>query len=141
MKVNEVYARAKTGDVTLADEIADKASPEQQAWLAKRVQGKIARSLLTQTLASHGVLGRGYADCTNEIYKPILGGKKSEVCAAKGLKKSVNLRETMTLEQIMATSMAELVATKQITKFNVTGNTRCAEECARAARNVAGLLQ
>ncbi len=47
----------------------------------------------------------------------------------------------MTLEQIMATSMAELVATKQIEKFNVTGNVRCAEECNRAARNVAGLLQ
>lgn len=29
MQVNEVYARAKAGDVTLADEIADKASPEQ----------------------------------------------------------------------------------------------------------------
>lgn len=32
MQVNEVYARVKSGDVTLADEIADKATPQQQDW-------------------------------------------------------------------------------------------------------------
>lgn len=143
MQVNEVYARAKSGDVTLADEIADKATPEQQAWLAKRLQGKIARSLLTSTLSAHGVHGRGFADCTNAIYEPILGGKKSDVCAANGLpyKKNISMRDLMTVDQLMATGMAELVAKKQIEKFNAQGNIRCADECNRAARKVASLLQ
>ncbi len=143
MQVNEVYARAKSGDVTLADEIADKATVEQQEWLAKRVQGKIARSKLTSTLSHHGVTGKGFADCTNEIYKPILGGKKSEVCAAKGIpnKKSTSMRDLMTADQLLATSMAELVARKQIEKFNVNGNDRCATECQRASERIAALLQ
>lgn len=143
MQVNQVYARAKSGDVTLADEIADKATAKQQEWLAKRLQGKIARSQLTATLSAHGVLGRGYADCTNAIYGQILGGKKSEVCAANGIpyKKNTSMRDLMTIEQVMATGMAELVAKKQIEKFDVRGNNLCAQECDRAARNVAGLLR
>lgn len=141
MQVNEVYARAKSGDITLADEIADKADPKQQEWLAKRLQGKVARSQLTHTLSQHGVIGRGYADCTNAIYRPLLGGTKREVCTVNGIDpKKSNLRDLMTIEQITATSMAELVAKKQIEKFNVRGNTYCASECDKAARSVAALL-
>jgi|GEM_PF-3239218 len=74
--------------------------------------GRIDRSAkahLTSTLAAHGVVGRGYADCTNEIYKPILGGKKSEVCAAKGLKKSTNLREVCLAAGITVVNRQERV--------------------------------
>lgn len=143
MQVNEVYARAKSGDVTLADEIADKATPKQQEWLLKRMQGKVARSRLTATLKDHGVTGQGYGRCTNAIYRPILGGTKREICIANGIenKKSTSLRDLMSIEQLTATAMAELVASKQIVKFNVQGNIRCEAECDRAARNVAGLLQ
>jgi hypothetical protein len=142
MQVNDVFMRAKTGDVTLADEIADKASPEDQAWLAKRVQGKVARSQLTSTLARHGVLGRGFADCTNAIYRPLLGGKKSEVCKANGIDpKKVSMRDMMTIEQLMATGMAELIAAKNIARFDAQGNEKCAHECARAAQKVAHILQ
>ena len=143
MQVNDVYMRAKAGDVTLADEIADKATPEQQAWLAKRIQGKVVRNQFTETLSRHGVTGKGFADCTNAIYRPILGGKKSEICRANGIpnKPGTNLRDLMTIDQLVATSMAELVSAKQIKKFNITGNTGCAIECDRAARNVASLMQ
>lgn len=143
MQVNEVYARAKSGDVTLADEIADKASPEQQAWLAKRMNSKIARSKLTTTLASHDVVGRGFGDCTNATYKGLFNGTKKEICAASGVeyKKGKSLRDLMSVEDLIATSMAEMVAAKQIDKFNVRGNAACADECERSARKVAGLLQ
>ncbi|HEY0843777.1 MAG TPA: KilA-N domain-containing protein, partial [Noviherbaspirillum sp.] len=143
MQVNEVYARARSGDVTLADEIADKATPEQQEWLAKRVQGKVIRNQLTTTLKEHGVQGQGYGRCTNTMYKHLLGGTKAEICAARGIenKPSVSLRDMMTIEQLTATAMAELVARKQIIKYDAHGNTRCEAECDRAARNVAALLQ
>ncbi|QTA85822.1 KilA-N domain-containing protein [Desulfonema magnum] len=79
MHVNEVYMRYRSGDVTLADEIADKASSEDQEWLAVRTIGKIARNQFTGTLKEHDVRGRGYADCTNAVYKPILGGSTKEL--------------------------------------------------------------
>jgi hypothetical protein len=143
MQVNETYARYKAGDVTLADEIADKATPEQQEWLAKRVQGKVARARFTATLAEHNVTGRGYGDCTNAIYKGVLGGSKREICLANGIdyKKSGSLRDKMNVEDLIATSMAELVAAKQIDKFNVRGNALCADECLRSACKVASLME
>ncbi|AUN95429.1 KilA-N domain-containing protein [Pseudazoarcus pumilus] len=137
VQVNEVYARFKSGDITLADEIADRATPEQQEWLAKRSAGKAARNQLTSTLAAHGVHGKGFADCTNAIYRPILGGKKSEICAKRGLPANTNLRDTMDLEQLTRTALAEIVARKRITRGNVRGNQRCAYECHSAAAAVA----
>lgn len=139
MQVNEVYIRFKSGDITLADEIADRATPEQQEWLVKRTTGKIARNQLTSTLAAHGVHGKGYADCTNAIYKPILGGKKSEICAARGLPRSTNLRDVMDVEQLTRTALAEIVAKKRITRYDVRGNAPCTSECSRAAEAVASI--
>lgn len=142
MQINDVYMRAKSGDVTLADEIADKATPEQQQWLAKRVQGKVIRHRFTSTLNDHGVTGKGFADCTNAIYRPILGGKKSEVCRANGIpyKPSISMRDAMSIDQLIATSMAEMVSAKKIEKFNIRGNANCALECDRAAQQVASLM-
>lgn len=140
MQVNEVYARVKSGDVTLAAEIADKAKPADAAWLAKRVQSTVARNMLTSTLAAHGVGGKGFADCTNAIYKNVLGGKKSEICAARGLRKSTNLRNVMSSEQLIATSMSELVASKRIDVVNARGNHACTITCDSAASSVMALL-
>lgn len=141
MQVNEVYARVKSGDVTLAAEIADKAKPADALWLAKRVQSTVARNQLTSTLAAHGVQGKGFADCTNAIYKNILGGKKSEVCAARGLRKSTNLRDVMSVEQLTMTAMSELVAQRRIDVKNQRGNKACADSCDHAAWSVAKLMQ
>lgn len=138
-QVNDTFLRAATGDVTLADEIADKATPEQQDWLAKRVAGKAVRGQFTATLAAHSVVGKGFADCTNAIYKPILGGKKSDICAKRGLPRTTNIRDVMDLEQLTRTALAEIVARKAIERFNVRGNDRCAMECGRAAGRVAAI--
>lgn len=139
MQVNEVYARVKAGDVSLAEEIADRASPADQERHARRMAGKVARSQLTSTLACHGVSGKGFADCTNAIYRPIIGGKKSEICARRGLPAKTNMRDVMDLEQLTRTALAEILAKKRIERFNVRGNTPCAHECETAARSVAAL--
>ncbi len=70
----------------------------------------------TATLAAHGVQGKGYADCTNAIYRPILGGKKSDICAARNLPRTTNMRDLMDLEQLTRTSLAD--ARKRIERFN-----------------------
>jgi len=41
MHINEIYMRYQAGDVTLADQIADKASPKAQKWLLKRIAEKV----------------------------------------------------------------------------------------------------
>ena len=139
MQVNEVYARFKSGDVTLADEIADKATPEQQEWLAKRTARKAARGQFTATLAAHGVIGKGYADCTNAIYRHTLGAKKSDICASRNLPRTTNMRDLMDLEQLTRTSLAEIVARKRIERVNARGNHACTYECDRAASSVAAI--
>lgn len=45
MHMSEVYMRYQAGDVTLADQIADKASPDAQEWLLKRIAQKVKRWL------------------------------------------------------------------------------------------------
>lgn len=140
MQVNEVYARVKSGDVTIAAEIAERAKPADAEWLARRTAGVVARNQLTATLSAHGVNGKGYADATNAIYRNVLGGKKSEICAQRGLSRRTNLRNVMDAEQLTATAMSELVARKRIERFNTRGNASCTSECDTAARSVMHLL-
>jgi hypothetical protein len=141
MQVNEVFARFKAGDVTLAADIAERASPEKAEWLARRTAGIVARKGLTSTLARHGVQGKGYADCTNAIYVNVLGAKKSQVVQQRGLPAGSNLRDHMDAEQLVATAMSEIVARKRIVRGDVHGNDRCAAECFGAARSVMQLVR
>ena len=132
MQVNEVYLRAKIGDVTLAEEIFDKASPIDQDKHVRRVAGKAARNQLTGTLAAHGVHGKGFADCTNAIYIPMLGAKASEVREQSGLKAGANVRDSMSIEELARTTLAEIIAKKNIEEKKMRGNDPCANECNRA---------
>lgn len=141
MQVNEVYARFKAADVTLAADIAERASPEKAEWLARRTAGIVARKSLTSTLARHGVQGKGYADCTNAIYVNVLGAKKSQVVQQRGLPAGANLRDHMDAEQLVATAMSEIVARKRIVRGDAQGNDRCAAECFGAARSVMQLIR
>lgn len=140
MHVNEAYMRFKTNDISMADEIADKTTPEQQLWLEKRLQGKASRRQFTDTLKDHGVTGIGYGRCTHAIQTPIMGGSKTHICKTRGLNKNANLRDQMSMEELVATSMAELVASKTITQSGVRGNNPCAQKCRWAAEKVASLL-
>lgn len=141
MQVNDVYARFKAGDVKLAADIAERASPEKAEWLARRTAGIVARKNLTATLASHGVHGKGYADCTNAIYVNVLGAKKSAVVEQRQLPPKANLRDHMDAEQLVATAMSEIVARKRIVRGDVQGNERCASECFGAALSVTQLMR
>lgn len=141
MQVNEVYARYKTGDVTLAADIADRASPEDTLWLARRVQGKVVRNGFTDTLRDHGVTGKGYAQCTDAINRHIVGGTAVQVRKERGLKKQETLRDSMSIHELVATSMAEIVSTKRIDRENATGNKRCATVCDQSAASVMNLMQ
>lgn len=136
----DLEERVARGDVTLAAEIADRASEADQEWLAARMNGKVARTRFTKTLQNHGVEGRGYGDCTNEIYKPIVGGKADEYRRLHHLKPRASIRDTLPIKQLLAVGLAEVIAAERIEAKSAQGNARCRTECSRAALTVAGSL-
>jgi len=140
MHVNEVYMRYRSGDVTLADEIADKASPEDQEWLAVRTIGKVARNQFTGMLNAHKVRGRGYPDCTNAVYKPILGGTAREIREQKKLPVKANVRETLSIKELLAVGLAEVLSTEKIENENLYGNKPCESACSISAGKVRSIL-
>ena len=139
MQVNDVYLRAASGDVTLAEQIFDKANLADQQKHAERVNGKVARKLLVGTLSNHGVNGRGYADCTNALYLPTIGMTAAAAKEQRGLKVSANLRDNMDMEELARVSLAEIIARKNIEQKNMQGNPTCQSECYRAGMAVANV--
>lgn len=100
LKVNDTFLRAQTGDLLLAEEIVGRSAlPEtaEDRRIATRMQGKLARNLLTATLKDHGVVGVGFARCTNATYQPLLGGTAKELKAQRGLAVSDSLRDQLSL--------------------------------------------
>lgn len=140
MHVNEVYMRYRSGDVTLADEIADKASPKDQEWLVKRVAGKVKRRRFTDILQEHGVDGKGFGKCTNAIYLPLLGGTARDVKTMRNLPQRASLRDAMDVDELVAVAFAEMASTKQISKVQAYGVEPCARLCSDTAKKVAEML-
>lgn len=69
IEVKEVFLRYKAGDATLADEVLQRASAEDNEWAAKRAIGRAVRIQFTDTLKARGVpLPQHYAICTNTTY-------------------------------------------------------------------------
>lgn len=140
-EVFHVFDAYISGDESLtADMIDRQQDPEASKRLAVRAQGKVARNALTSTLAAHGVTGRGFADCTNAIYSPILGGPASLVRASRQLKPKANLREHMTGKELAAVMLSEEIARERIDQTRANGNEPCAIECNTAARRVRSIL-
>lgn len=140
MHVNEIYARYRVGDPTLVDDVFDRQTVEQQQWTAKRLQGKVRRNELTQTLKDHGVVGSGYALCTDAIYDPLLGGTAKVVKEIRNLPAKVNLREHMTEDELYTIGFAEMLSKRAIETKDINGNKPCAKECNAVARRVASIL-
>lgn len=135
MEVNKTFIRAKSGDVTLADEIADKASPEDQKWLKARMDGKVARLDFTGTLKDHGVKGPGYAQCTDAVYIGLIGKPAKQIREDRGLKKN-ETRDGMTALELAAINLAEMAATKKIEDDSIYGNMPCAMKCGEVATKI-----
>lgn len=107
------------------------------AQVRARLLGKATRNLLTSALARHGVRGDGFQLCTNATYEPLWGGNAAHVRERKNLPAKANPRDHMSEAELVGLHLAELLARETIEKRQIRGNQKCAEECRRAARNVA----
>lgn len=140
-QVNEIYARYKTGDPSLAVEVIDKQTDAKTAeWIASRAIGKATRLEFTGCLRDHAVRGNGYARCTNAIYQPLLGGTAKELKIQKGLSANTNLRDNIDTDELVAVMFSEVVAKRRITTKDAQGNKECTEECHQAGTAVAALM-
>ncbi len=85
LEVREVWLRYRAGDATLADEILERATAEENRWAGARALSRSQRVTYTDTLKAHYVTGRGYMDCTEAVYLKLLGGKSYQLRELRGL--------------------------------------------------------
>ncbi len=102
---------------------------KDKKWIESRLAGIEKRHLFTETLKQHGVNGRGYANCTNAIYEPLLDGTATEVKKQRGLPSKANLRDNLSSVENAAIGLAEALAAENIENYSLSGN----PECIRAA--------
>lgn len=139
MEVNQTFLRAKSGDVSLADEIVDRASDEDQVLHLMRTAGKVQRKHFTGALSKHEVDGKGYAICTDAIYTGAFNACAKELRKLKNLPEKTNVREHMTVQEIIQTAHAEMIAVRNMDATKARGTTECAQVCEAAARKVASI--
>ncbi|MFG6094349.1 hypothetical protein SPB21_03825 [Leptothoe sp. ISB3NOV94-8A] len=136
----QLVTRYIQGDATLALDVIDRnEDPEELKRIEKRAKSKVTRKLFTATLAQHGVEGRGYADCTNNLYVGLHGGTAKQLAKSRGLTKKDSLRDNMTASEIGQIDFAEDLATQRLKKVGAKGNQECASETLSVARKVAAL--
>ena len=105
-------------------------------WITTRTQGIIQRHTFTDTLKLHGVEGQGYANCTNAIYKPILGGTKKEIAMQRNIPSKAPFRDNLDCVELSAVMLSEALATERIDNNNAQGNNECTNHSKIAATHV-----
>lgn len=104
----------------------------------QRVSGVVARKRLTRIAAEHGVhTPEGFQLLTNSSYGPLWGGGKAVVCQKLGIERTANPRDHMSITQLRALELAELLGGNKIEADGLNGDHQCAEACRIAAQNVA----
>lgn len=91
---------------------------KDDTWIGQRLDGKLQRHRLTDTLQAHGVHRAGYARCTDAINKHVLGAPAAMVKAERGLKKTRPLRDALDGVELAAINLAEQIAERDIERQN-----------------------
>jgi len=133
IEVREVWLRYRAGDATLADEILQRASAEENRWAGVRALSRAQRNGYTDVLKAHGVHDKGYLACTEAVYTHLLGGESWQLRNALGLPKGTNLRDAVGIDNLSWIMAAEALAADRIEDEGSIGNFQCEEATAKAA--------
>ncbi len=133
LEVREVWLRYRSGDATLADEILQRATAEENRWAGARAFSRAQRVAYTDTLKAHDVNGRGYMDCTEAVYMKLLGGKSYQLREERGLARMENVRNHLTIAELSFVMAAEALAAERIEEEIRLGNDECVEASGRSA--------
>lgn len=137
IEVKEVFLRYKAADATLADDILERATPEDNEWAGTRALSRSVRSQFTATLKDHGATGRDYPVCTNAIYRGLFDKDAKQLRSAKGLKKSAPLRDKMTTKELVFVMASEALSSERIEEERC----RDGRECLQATTKSAGFIR
>ena len=110
-------------------------------WIQSRTDGQIIRHAYTDTLKSHGVVDNGYAICTNAIYRPIFSCTASNLRKIRNVTSSGNLRDNMSIVELMTVSLSEALASEGIERKDAYGNIQCANISEIAATHIANAVK
>lgn len=133
IETREVWLRYRSGDATLADEILQKASPEENQWAGVRALGRSKRNEFTAVLQSHGVAGVGYALCTDAVYTGLFDANAQQLRVDKGLMtKTGSLRDAMDTDELVSIMFAETLSRKRIVEEDASGNRQCVQATERS---------
>lgn len=133
IEVREIWLRFRSGDATLADEILQRATLEENRWAGIRALGRTTRKSYTNTLKDHGVYGKGYMQCTEAIYSNLLGGKSFELRKQMGLAPKTNIRNQLSSDKLAYLMAAEALTSERIADERRYGNIKCADASAIGA--------
>lgn len=141
LEVKNVFLRYVAADVTLADDVLERASPEANEWAAIRALGRSQRRRYTDCLQDHGVKGRDYGICTDSGYRGLFGKSAKELRIEKGLGKSASLRDSMTADELTYVMATETLARERITEEQSEGGEECRAATLRSAMNLRKALE
>jgi len=133
VEVREIWLRYRAGDATLADEILQRASAEENAWAGARALSRAQRVDYTDTLKTHGVIGHGYRDCTEALYMNLLGGKSYELRLKRNLPRAANIRDNLNIAELLFVGTAEALAVERIEDEGCIGNSACVTATSQSA--------
>ena len=121
----------------LAENIIDRAKPEDLDRIQKRLISKGVRVRFVSELHDRGVVeGWQIGACTNAIYQPILGKTAKELKRDRNLPVRANLRDNLDPLDLAATMFAEELATRDMAAQDANGFHQCKDITQKAAHKV-----
>jgi len=107
---------------------------KDEKWRNVRLLGISKRNHFTETLQNHGCTGYDYANCTDAIYKPVLGGSAKAIKQQRAI--TTNVRDNLSSVELAAIMLAEVIADEKIEQENLQGGRQCESACSIAGYKV-----
>lgn len=134
VEMRETWLRYRSADPTLADEILQRATSEQNEWAARRAMGRSVRDAYTSELHGRGVTEPiQYAICTNETYSGLFGSPAKKLKEVRGLAKGASLRDHMSMKELAFLAASEALAVERMEEEDADGFPECKTATAKAA--------
>jgi KilA-N domain len=137
VEIREVFLRYKKADPRLADEVLQRTTPDANEWVARRALGRVVRNQFTQELDKRGVgLGWQFGDVTNETYKGLFDKTAKQLKETKGVSKTGNLRDKMSIKEIVFVAASEALSIERMEDESSDGYADCKMATAKAAKSL-----
>jgi hypothetical protein len=106
-------------------------------WIKTRLKEIEGRNYLTDELKDRGVdKPWQYGVCTNEIYKPVLGGEAKEIKLERKVPAKGSLRDSLDDVENAAITLAEALARKKMRIDDLQGFKECRNACSESGEKV-----